>query len=136
MISCNECHFCHTVPFTITSFPSKELPLPPNNPYMLRCVVMVDEHFALEAVAVSIQYSPISLDNNEPLEEHHYQQVDIRNRTLSVRVFIRDVEHRFGGIYRCVAETRQIQNTVIPNYKVYKRTTVIRAPMKDTQCER
>ena len=95
---------------------------------------MVDEHFALEAVAVSIQYSPISLDNNEPLEEYDSQQVD--SRTLSVRVFIRDVERRFGGTYRCVAETHQIQNTVIPDYKVYKRTTIIRAPIKDTQCER
>lgn len=111
--------------------------MPPNSPYLLQCVVTVDEHFALKAVVVSIRYSAISLDNNNaPLEEYGDQDIDMRSRTLTVTVLIQDVEHRFGGTYECVAKTQHIPNVVVPDHKVHKRTRIIRESTKgSTQCE-
>lgn len=66
-----------------------------------------------------------------PSEVHSGGEVDERSRTITVTVFIKDVDRRFGGTYECTTETFQIQNAVIPYYKVYNRTRIT----MNTQCE-
>lgn len=133
-ISHNEFYFYFTVPFSITNFPDEQLQLNPNNPYTLNCIVTVDEQFPLKAVSVSILYYSISPDVNSMPSSYYVnkEMVDEESRTITVSIFIKDVERKIGGTYECVAMTKQIENATVAQYKEYSRT---RISALDTQRE-
>lgn len=127
-------HFAYVAPFTVISFPGEELQLDSDNPYVLKCIVKVDHQFPLEAVSVLIQYSAISLDNdNMPSKIYNNKQININSRTLTVTVTIQDIEQKFGGVFACIATTKQIGNTTVPQYSVKNRTRIVRA-VTDREC--
>ena len=135
MISCNEFCYCHVlVPFIITTFPEEELQLDPHNSFTLQCVVTVDKQFPLEAVSVTIQYSPVSLDDNPPSQIYaNREEVNEERRTLTVKLPIENIELKYGGTYGCTAETKPYKNAFIPQFSTYNRTRIIKA--SPTACE-
>ena len=125
-----------TAPLSITSFPDEELQLDPNNPYSLKCVVTVDEQFPLKAVNVSILYYSISPDVNSmpSFKYENMEMVDEESRTVTVSIFIENVERKIGGTYVCVAMTKQIENAIVAKYTEIRRTR-ISASTLHTECE-
>ena len=94
----------------------------------------VDEQFPLMAVNVSILYYSISPDANS-MASFYYgdkERIDEESRTLTVSIYIQDVERKFGGTYECVAMTKQIEKAAIPQYRKYSRT---RISALDNECE-
>ena len=121
-------------PLSITNFPDEELQLDPSSPYTLSCVVTVDDQFPLKAVSVSILYYSISPDVNSmpSFYYHNSEMVDEESRTVTVSIFIEDIERKIGGTYECVAVTKQIENANVADYMEHSRT---RISALDTECE-
>ena len=121
-------------PFAITNFPTEELQLYPNDPYTLECVVTVDEQFPLSAVDVSILYYSISPEVDSIPSAYYGDRGmgDEESRSISVSIYIEEVERKIGGTYECLAMTNQIENAVIPEYREYRRT---RISALTTECE-